>query len=60
MPIFEHKCPKCGKVIEVIEISNKEAIAPKCDICGIVMEKVEFSLSGFQLVGKGWFKTGGY
>jgi putative FmdB family regulatory protein len=56
MPIFEFKCPKCGKYLErVLSI----AIAPfKCPVCGELMEKL-ISAPAIHFKGDGWTRKGG-
>lgn len=38
MPIFEYKCPSCGKMQEVL-VKGGPAKAPACPGCGKQMEK---------------------
>jgi len=55
MPIYEYKCEKCGHHVEVMQKVSDEP--PKeCEKCGGALEK-QWSLSGFQFKGAGWYKT---
>jgi putative FmdB family regulatory protein len=54
MPIFEYECQECGKITEVLEMS--EADQPdKCE-CGGELKKL-ISQGSFILTGTGWYKT---
>jgi putative FmdB family regulatory protein len=55
MPIYEYKCIDCGVHLEKRQ-SVSEAALTKCDACGGRMEK-QWSLSGFQFKGDGWYVT---
>lgn len=55
MPIYEYKCIDCGVHLEKRQ-SVSEAALTKCDSCGGRMEK-QWSLSGFQFKGEGWYVT---
>jgi len=39
MPLFEYRCPTCGERQEVLVRSAAAASAPRCDACGMAMEK---------------------
>lgn len=68
MPIYERKCDKCGRIEEEFSKlpesvkTNKKVRKIKCQKhgCSGIMLRVEYSISSFQLKGKGWFKSGGY
>jgi len=55
MPIYEYKCAECGERVEKMQ---KVADAPLavCEVCGGKLEK-QWSLSGFQFKGAGWYVT---
>ncbi len=55
MPIYEYKCAECGERVEKMQ---KIADAPLtvCEVCGGRLEK-QWSLSGFQFKGAGWYVT---
>ena len=55
MPIYEYKCSECGAHVEKMQ---KVADAPLtvCEVCGGRLEK-QWSLSGFQFKGAGWYVT---
>ncbi|MEM7827965.1 MAG: zinc ribbon domain-containing protein [Candidatus Aenigmatarchaeota archaeon] len=55
MPIYEYRCKHCGKVYEVIQKINEEAIK-SCIYCGGEVERI-ISLSSFVLKGSGWYLT---
>lgn len=55
MPIYEYKCIDCGVHLEKRQ-SVSEAALTICDACGGRMEK-QWSLSGFQFKGEGWYVT---
>ena len=55
MPIYEYKCKKCGDDFEVMQKVSDELLKT-CEKCGGELEK-QWSLSGFQLKGGGWYKT---
>ena len=55
MPIYEYRCKKCGVHIEKRQ-SVSEAPLIECEACGGELEK-QWSLSGFQFKGAGWYVT---
>lgn len=66
MPLYEYKCPRCGRVDEVLQ--SFSAPPPECSCPGklpVVMEKQISRSTGIVLVGEGWYrdhyglKTGG-
>ena len=57
MPLYEYRCPKCGKVIEVVE-SVEGYGAPICGCSKTAMVRVEFSVPARTRVGK-YGKAGG-
>jgi len=58
MPIYEYRCPKCKKIVE-LQQSIKEKVAPLCceEDCNIEMEPL-ISMTSFALKGSGWAKDG--
>lgn len=55
MPIYEYECLKCGSHTEAMQkIADKPL--KKCEKCGGKLEK-QWSLSGFQFKGEGWYVT---
>lgn len=58
MPIREYRCEKCEKIIELL-VSHSESEPESCTECAGRLERL-ISSSTFQLLGSGWFKTGGY
>jgi putative FmdB family regulatory protein len=55
MPIYEFRCKKCGKQIEVFQkMSDKQPT--RCKKCGGRLEKI-VSQTAFQFKGEGWYVT---
>lgn len=56
MPLYEYRCTKCGRHIEVIQ---KFSDRPKrrCKVCSGKLEKL-ISRTSFQLKGGGWYDQG--
>ena len=55
MPIYEYKCDKCGKTIEVIQKMSDKPLK-KHESCGGALTKL-ISAAGFQFKGTGWYVT---
>lgn len=55
MPIYEYKCLECGTHIEKMQKISDEPLMV-CENCGGKLEK-QWSLSGFQFKGAGWYVT---
>ncbi len=55
MPIYEYKCQQCGLHFEKRQ-SVSEAPLTTCETCHGKLEK-QWSLSGFQFKGAGWYVT---
>ncbi len=55
MPIYEYQCKQCGTHIEKRQSVGDEPLK-ECEKCGGEMEK-QWSLSGFQFKGAGWYVT---
>jgi len=55
MPIYEYKCAECGFHLEKLQKSSDEPLT-ECGECGGKLEK-QWSLSGFQFKGEGWYVT---
>jgi len=55
MPIYEYKCTKCGKTIEVIQKMSDKPLKQH-EGCGGKLTKL-ISASGFQFKGTGWYVT---
>lgn len=55
MPIYEYKCSKCGKALEVMQKVSDPAPAecPECKASGTLERLV--SRTSFQLKGGGWY-----
>lgn len=55
MPIYEYRCKKCGKQLEVIlKFSDKQPT--RCRECGGRLEKL-ISSPAIQFKGEGWYVT---
>lgn len=55
MPIYEYKCLECGTHFEKIQKSTDQPLKV-CEKCSGILEK-QWSLSGFQFKGAGWYVT---
>lgn len=55
MPIYEYKCQQCGAHMEVRQ-NVSDAPLTTCEKCHGRLEK-QWSLSGFQFKGAGWYVT---
>jgi len=55
MPIYEYKCLDCGSHFEKMQKVSDES-PTVCEKCGGKLEK-QWSLSGFQFKGDGWYVT---
>jgi len=55
MPLYEYRCERCGKVIEVLQRYSDAPLETHED-CGGKLEKL-ISQSAFQLKGSGWYAT---
>jgi putative FmdB family regulatory protein len=55
MPIYEYKCTECGSHFEKIQKATDDPLKT-CEKCGGSLEK-QWSLSGFQFKGEGWYVT---
>lgn len=55
MPIYEYKCVSCSRHFEKRQ-SVSDAPLTVCEECGGKLEK-QWSLSGFQFKGAGWYVT---
>ena len=56
MPIYEYKCRKCGRVVEVIQKFSDRPLR-KCRSCSGRLDKL-VSRSSFMLKGGGWYAEG--
>ena len=55
MPIYEYKCTECGSHFEKLQKATDDPLKT-CEKCGAPLEK-QWSLSGFQFKGEGWYVT---
>jgi putative FmdB family regulatory protein len=55
MPIYEYRCLDCGTHIEKRQGINEDPLKI-CENCGGKLEK-QWSLSGIQFKGEGWYVT---
>ena len=55
MPIYEYRCKDCGEHFEKRQSVSEEPLKT-CEKCGGGLEK-QWSLSGFQFKGAGWYVT---
>lgn len=55
MPIYEYKCLKCGKVIEILQRSSEPHLK-ECPKCGSSLKRL-LSPPAIQFKGSGWYIT---
>lgn len=55
MPIYEYRCQQCGAQIEKRQSVSDDPLTT-CEKCHGKLEK-QWSLSGFQFKGAGWYVT---
>ena len=55
MPIYEYKCLSCGTHVERLQKTSDDSVKV-CESCGGELQK-QWSLSGFQFKGEGWYVT---
>ena len=55
MPIYEYRCKDCGEHFERRQTISEDPLKT-CEKCGGSLEK-QWSLSGFQFKGAGWYVT---
>lgn len=55
MPIYEYKCQDCGAHVEKMQKISDEPLKT-CENCGGQLQK-QWSRSGFQFKGEGWYVT---
>jgi len=55
MPIYEYKCDKCQRVIEVMQRFSDKPLG-RCPSCGGRVTRL-ISNCSFQLKGSGWYVT---
>jgi putative FmdB family regulatory protein len=55
VPLYEYECPKCEKVLEIIQKFSDPPVAT-CPSCGNAVTKL-LSRTSFQLKGGGWYAT---
>lgn len=55
MPIYEYKCTECELHLEKMQKVSEDPLKI-CEACGGKLEK-QWSLSGFQFKGEGWYVT---
>ena len=55
MPIYEYRCKSCGEHFEKRQSISDEPLKT-CEKCSGELEK-QWSLSGFQFKGAGWYVT---
>ena len=55
MPIYEYRCKDCGEHFEKRQSVSDDPLKI-CEKCGGSLEK-QWSLSGFQFKGAGWYVT---
>jgi putative FmdB family regulatory protein len=58
---YDYQCQRCGVELTVEQkITEPPLTRCKVEGCGGALRRLINSAGGFQLRGKGWFKSGGY
>lgn len=62
MPTYTYKCKECDHQFDVVQrmTDDKLTECPECKKEELTKIITPGASGGFQLKGKGWFKTGGY
>lgn len=55
MPLYDFKCPQCGKEVDLFQSSK--APMPACPTCGCEMDKQISKPGGFEFKGSGFYAT---
>ncbi|MBI5968364.1 MAG: zinc ribbon domain-containing protein [Deltaproteobacteria bacterium] len=55
MPIYEYRCHKCGKTIEILQKFSDTPLK-RCPSCSGKVSRI-ISNCSFQLKGSGWYMT---
>jgi len=60
MPTYNYVCKKCNYAFEQVQriVDDPLIVCPECG--KRELKKQILASGGFQLKGKGWFKSGGY
>jgi len=62
MPTYNYRCKGCDHRFEIMQRMSDDplVICPECNEEELKKVMVASTTGGFQLKGKGWFKSGGY
>tara|TARA_R110000744_G_scaffold3195_1_gene12482 strand:+ start:131 stop:319 length:189 start_codon:yes stop_codon:yes gene_type:complete len=62
MPTYNYKCKQCDHGFEIMQRMSDDPLVncPECKKDELKKVMVPSTTGGFQLKGKGWFKSGGY
>ena len=62
MPTYNYKCKQCDHAFEIRQLMSDDVLVncPECKEDELKKVFVASAGGGFQLKGKGWFKSGGY
>lgn len=58
MPIYEHKCKRCGHTFDVMVSMSERSRDVPCPECKAPETKRLISATSFSLKGGGWYKDG--
>ena len=60
MPTYSYRCNKCKVEFDTVQRMSDDKLT-RCKDCQTeTLERIITSTNGFELKGKGWFKSGGY
>jgi putative FmdB family regulatory protein len=60
MPTYSYRCNKCKVEFDTVQRMSDDKLTQCKDCKTETLERIITSTNGFELKGKGWFKSGGY
>ena len=60
MPTYSYRCNKCKVEFDVVQKMSDDKLKHCKDCNTETLVRIITSTNGFELRGKGWFKSGGY